>query len=140
MLDINLGLILLTAVIFFILVYLLNNWLYKPLLTFMEEREETIRRDMENATANESGAQEILQEAEKIVNEAKHKANLRKKEAIERAKSEGAALIESKKEELEKRYQEFLKELEREEAEIREKLVSQAPLFKEALRAKLNKL
>ncbi|MRI83621.1 MAG: F0F1 ATP synthase subunit B' [Nitratiruptor sp.] len=140
MLDISLGLIVLTAVVFFILVFLLNQWLYKPLLGFMQERQETIQRDLENANANESGARELLEEAEQIVQEAKHKANAKKQEAITRAKEEAAAMIQQKREELERRYQEFLQELAKEEEEIRSNLISQIPLFKEAIKAKLNKL
>ena len=140
MLDISLGLILLTAVVFFLLVFLLNKWLYRPLLSFMQEREESIARDLQNASANESGAHEILAEAQTIVQNAKAEANAQKKEAVEAAKAEVAKLLEAKKSELEKRYEEFLQELAKEEESIRSALISQTPLFKEALKAKFNKL
>ncbi len=140
MLDISLLLIVLTAVVFFVLLFLLNKWLYNPLLTFMEERDISIRRDLENAIANESGAKEILKEAETIVSEAKHKASAEKKEAIEAQKAEIAKMIEAKKAELEKRYEEFQARLKEEEQAIRSTLISQMPLFKEALKAKFNQL
>jgi len=140
MLDISLPLIVLTAIIFFVLLVLLNKWLYQPLLSFMEERERTIERDLEAASQNESGAQEILAEAKQIVDEAKHKAAAKKKEAIDAAKAEAAKLVEQKKAELEKRYEKFLEQLKKEEESIRSTLISQTPLFKEALKAKFNKL
>lgn len=140
MLDISWGLILLTAAVFLALVFLLNSWLYRPLLGFMQEREESITRDLENANANESGAEAILAEAKEIVEGAKAEANARKKEAIESAKAEVAKLIETKRAELEKQYEEFLQELAKEEESIKSALISQTPLFKEALKAKFNKL
>jgi len=140
MLDISFGLILLTAVVFLVLVFLLNSWLYRPLLGFMQEREESIARDLENANANESGAQEILAEAKAIVESAKAEANAQKKEAVEAAKAEVAKLLEAKRAELEKRYEAFLQELAKEEESIKSALISQTPLFKEALKAKFNKL
>jgi len=140
MLDISLGLIVLTAVVFFILVFLLNKWLYQPLLSFMQERQESIQRDLENAEANESGAQELLAKAEEIMQEAKSAAAAKKQAAVENAKAEIAQMIEAKKSELEKRYEEFLSELAKEEESVRSALISQAPLFKEAIKAKFNKL
>jgi len=140
MLDISLGLLILTIAVFLGLVVVLNAWLYKPLLRFMQEREESIKRDLENASNNESGAKELLEEAAAIVSEAKHAAALRKKEAIELAKAEVAKKIDEKKAELEKRYSQFLQELAEEERTLSSALISQIPLFKEALKAKFNKL
>jgi len=140
MLDISLVLLLVTAVVFFVLLFLLNSWLYQPLLKFMEERDESIRKSLENAHNNESGAKELLQKAKEIVSEAKHKASSMKQQALEEVKSETAKEIEIKKSELEKKYQEFLKELAEEERSVKSALISQLPLFKEALKAKFNKL
>ncbi len=140
MLDINIGLMVFVAIVFFVLLFLLNGWLYRPLLSFMSEREESIRRDLENAVANESGSQEMLKEAQEIIHEAKQKASEEKKEAIETLKAQISKQIEAKKRELEKRQEEFLKELAEEEKSIKSALISQMPLFKEALKAKFNKL
>jgi len=140
MLDISLGLLILTIAVFLGLVVVLNAWLYKPLLKFMQERDESIRRDLENASNNESGAKELLEEAAAIVNGAKHAAASKKKEAIELAKAEVAKRIEEKRAELEKRYSQFLEELAEEEKTLSSALISQTPLFKEALKAKFNQL
>jgi len=106
----------------------------------MEEREESIRQSLENAKNNESGAHKLLEEAQKIVSDAKHKASSMKQQTLQEVKSETTKQIESKKSELEKRYQEFLKELAEEERSVKSALISQLPLFKEALKAKFNKL
>ena len=110
------------------------------MLKFMQEREESIRRDLENANANEEGSQKLFEEAKAIINEAKSEASAMKKEAIEKVKAEVNELIASKKSELEKRYEEFMQEIKKEEESIKSTLISQMPLFKEALKAKFNKL
>ncbi len=140
MLDISVGLMIFVAVVFFILLFLLNGWLYRPLLSFMQEREESIRRDLENAEANETGSQELLEKAEKILSDAKHQASAMKQEALEEVKSQIAQQIEAKKAELAKKEEEFLAKLAEEEKSIKSALISQIPLFKEALKAKFNKL
>lgn len=140
MLDISLGLLVLTAVIFFILLFLLNSWLYQPLLRFMQERDESIARDLENADTNEDVTKKLLQEAQDVVAQAKSEASRMKSEAIEVVKAEMAVEIEKKKAELEKRYEAFVEELKKEEEVVRSTLISQMPLFKEALKAKFNTL
>ncbi len=140
MLDISFGLILLTAIVFFILVFLLNSWLYRPLLIFMEEREKSIQEDLEKAESNESGAQKLLEEAKAIVAQAKSEATKLKSEVIAKEKEEMHKLLEAKRSELEEKYQAFVQELEQEEQSIKAALISQLPLFKEALKAKFNKL
>ncbi len=140
MLDISIGLLLLTAIVFLALIFLLNSWLYRPLLAFMEQREESIRRDLENASSNEEGSQKLLEEAKAIITEAKAQASAMKKEAIDEVKAEIAKMIEAKKEELESRKVVFMEELKKEEESVRSTLISQMPLFKEALKAKFNTL
>ena len=140
MLDISLGLIIMTAVIFFILVAVLNGWLYRPLLSFMAERDESIKKDMENAKANSSGSEKLLKEAEEIVAKAKAEAAAIKAEIVNEAKDYANNVIEEKKGELAKEYENFKAKLKEEEEFIRSTLISQAPLFKEALKAKFSKL
>ncbi|BCD60052.1 MULTISPECIES: hypothetical protein [unclassified Nitratiruptor] len=140
MLDISFGLIVLTAVVFFVLVFLLNSWLYRPLMEYMQERERSIQEDLEKAKENESGSQHILAEAQAIVAEAKAQANSMKSEAVAKIKDEMAQLIAQKRAELEEKQAALLQELAEEEKSIKSALISQMPLFKEALKAKFNKL
>ncbi len=140
MLDISAGLVALTAVLFFVLVFLLNNWLYRPLLSFMEERENSIRKDMEKAKENSSGSQELLEEAEEILSKAKSEAAAMKAEAVEEARAYAQKVIEEKRAELAREYEEFKQRLSKEEEELKSVLLSQAPLFREALKAKFSKL
>ncbi|BCD62533.1 F-type H+-transporting ATPase subunit b [Nitratiruptor sp. YY08-26] len=140
MLDINIGLVLLTAIVFLALVFLLNSMLYRPLLTFMTQREESIRRDLENANSNEEGSEKLLEEAKAIIADAKAQASSMKKEAIEEVRAEVSKMVEAKKAELENRKEALMEEIKKEEESVRSTLISQMPLFKEALKAKFNTL
>ncbi|BCD67777.1 hypothetical protein [Nitratiruptor sp. YY09-18] len=140
MLDISLGLLVLTAVVFFVLLILLNSWVYKPLLAFMQQRDESIKRDLENAVSNEDESQKLLQEAQAIIAEARTKAAKEKQEKLDALKKEIGEQVASKRAELEKRYEEFLAEIAQEEEQIKNALISQMPLLKEALKAKFNQL
>jgi len=49
MLDIDLSLMLFVFVVFFVLLAVLNQTLYKPLLKFMDDRDQSISKDLEMA-------------------------------------------------------------------------------------------
>ncbi len=140
MLDIDLGLLGLTAAVFLVLIVLLNNMLYKPLVQFMDEREASIKRDLENAVSNEDESQKMLDEAKTILANAKAEAAKMKQEALEAIKAEAAQKIEAKKSELESKQEAFMADLAKEEEQVKAALISQLPLFKEALKAKFNQL
>jgi len=140
MLDISFGLIIMTAVIFFILVAVLNGWLYRPLLGFMAEREESIKKDIQNAKANSSGSEELIKEAEEIIAKAKAEAASIKTQIVNEAKDYANGVLEEKRAKLAKDYESFKVELEKEKESIKSALLSQAPLFKEALKAKFSKI
>ncbi|WP_200762439.1 FoF1 ATP synthase subunit B' [Nitrosophilus alvini] len=140
MLDISISLVLLTAILFFILVAVLNSWLYKPLLGFMEERSESIKRDLENASKNTSGSAELKKEAEEILARAKSEAMAIKQSALNEAKALGQSKVDAKKAELMKEYEDFKASLKEEEESLKSALISQMPLFREALKAKFSKL
>ncbi len=140
MLDIDLGLLGLTAAVFLVLIVLLNNMLYKPLVQFMDEREASIKRDLENAVSNEDESQKMLDEAKTILANAKAEAAKMKQEALEAIKAESAQKIEAKKSELESKQEAFMADLAKEEEQVKAALISQLPLFKEALKAKFNQL
>ena len=52
MLDIIPALLLVTGTVFLVLLILLNKTLYKPLLEFIDNRNNSINRDLENAGKN----------------------------------------------------------------------------------------
>ncbi len=140
MLDINGGLLLASAIIFLIVLVILNKWLYKPLIKFIDDRDESIKKDLENVTKNSGDVDEFYKEADDIVSKAKAEANAIREKAINEAKKLAEAKISSKKEELEKGYNEFIIFLGEEKVGLKNSLLSQVPLFKESLKAKFSQL
>jgi len=140
MLDLNLGLMLFVLVIFFSLLFLLNQMLYQPLLKFIDDRDNTIAEDLKNAKEMVGNSDELRAKAEAILAEAKAEANAVREKAVNEAKALAESKIESKTKELDSKYQSFLEELSKEKKELQESLSTQIPLFKESLKAKMSNL
>ena len=140
MLDISPGLLLLVAVIFIFLIVVLNKILYKPLLTFMHERDESIKNDLEQAKKNSSNVSHLEEEALGLIKHAKNEAHKIREEAINLVKTEYNEKIEAKKAVLEKAYESFLLELNQEKEELRSRLKNELPVFKDSLKTKLSQI
>jgi len=140
MLELDLLLMIPVAIIFLSMIAYLNAKLYKPLISFMEDRDETIRKDLEEANSVSTNVSDIKDEAARILSEAKVKAAAMKQKATEEAKTLAQSRIESKNEELMKAYEQFMAELHEEKVRLKNSLTSQIPLFKEALKAKYTQI
>ena len=130
----------LVFVVFLILVYLLNRILYKPILSFMDARDASIRKDSEGIEGNTAEIKAIQKETEEILQQAKQEAALIKNKAHDLAKENADMKISQKKEELNRKYSEFMDSLEVERDKLKNALSSQIPAFKESLKAKLGRL
>ena len=119
MLDIIPALLLVTGVIFLALMVILNKTLYKPLLGFMENREKSIKRDLDNAGKNDDEVVAFKKEAEGIILKAKTEANKLKEHTLTIAKDETLKQLESKKSDLEGKYSKFMRELETQKIEFK---------------------
>ena len=140
MLDIHVSLMLLVAVVFLVLLTLLNSWLYQPLLRFMDERDRDIRKNLENVSSDTKEIDELNAKAEEVIAQAKNEAAALRAKTIEESKLLAQSKIEAKKEELEEAYRSFLDELKKDEEQLRSELLSQMPLFKESLKAKFSQV
>ena len=122
MLDLNFGVMLIVAGIFFITLILLKIWLFEPLVKFMDEREAKLQEELKMISQNTEETKEIEEEikeilrlaredASKIINEAKLKA-LQEAEKIKEVKiKEIEDAKESLKLMLEKERKDMLNEL-----------------------------
>jgi F-type H+-transporting ATPase subunit b len=138
MLDISPILLLSSGIVFLLVLARLNSCLYKPLFKHMDDRDNQIKTDMENARNNGADVDGMLEEAKAIISQAKKEAaSIR-----EKAKAEATAVADAKlakaKEESDVKYADFVKALEEEKVALENNLVSQIPLFKEGLKAKLS--
>ncbi len=140
MLDLNPSLLLTVIVLFICLVIVLNRILYKPLLTFMDDRDKSIQEDMDLAKRNSGNVSHLEKEIANILKNAKEKAFLIREEAIKNAKEKADKELSLKKDFLEKEYDSFMNKLNLEKDELKEKLVENLPLFEESLKTKLSKI
>ena len=137
MLDIIPALLLVTGTVFLVLLIVLNKTLYKPLLEFIDNRNNSINRDLSNAGKNASDVVAYYRDAEAIISEAKIEAVKIREAAINEAKDKAHRKIEQKKSEIEAQNVIFLQELEAQKVEFKNSLLAQMPLFKESVIAKL---
>ena len=140
MLDISPILLLVTVVVFFTLLIVLNKILYKPLLKFIDDRNESIERDLENAGRNASDVEAYYKEADQIILEAKAEAGKIREAALSEAREIAAKKVEQKQSELDEEYTLFLKDLNAEKIEFQASLSAKIPLFRDSIKQKLGNI
>ncbi len=140
MLDISPVLLLSTAIIFLFVVARLNSCLFIPLLKHMDDRTESIKKDIENAKSNSANMDGILEEASHIIAEAKKEAAAIREKAYNEAKEVADTKLAKAKEDLEAKSINFAKELDKETKALKESLVAAMPQFNESLKAKISSI
>ncbi|MBA1432883.1 MAG: F0F1 ATP synthase subunit B' [Epsilonproteobacteria bacterium] len=140
MLDINPILLLATFVVFVSLIAVLNSWLYNPLISFMKKRDDDIKKDLEKVGNNDAEINELHAKAESIIMNAKLKAAALREKVIADAKELADSKLEAKRAELASEYLEFEQSLAKSKEELTNDLMSQVPMFKEALKAKISQI
>ena len=91
MVDLTLGTILAQMLNFFILVWILARFAYKPLVSMMQERKERIAKDLADAQAARNEAAQIAnarQEAQQIVEKAVQQAEATTREQLAAAREQ----------------------------------------------------
>ena len=106
----------------------------------MEERDASIKADNDKVGNNDAEIAELTAEAQKIVNDAKLEAAAIREKVIAEAKELAESKIEAKRAELAKDKLEFEKSLAETREELKTTLLSQVPLYKEAVKAKFSQI
>lgn len=140
MLDINPILLLVTFVVFLSLIAVLNSWLYNPLFAYMNKRDDDIKKDLDKVGSNDDEINELNSKAKSIVMNAKLEASALREKVIADAKELAESKLETRRAELAKEYLEFEQSLAKSKEELTSDLMSQVPLFKEAVKAKFNQI
>jgi F-type H+-transporting ATPase subunit b len=140
MLDINPILLLATFVVFLSLIAVLNSWLYNPLFAYMNKRDDDIKKDLDKVGSNDNEINELNSKAKSIVMNAKLEASALREKVIADAKELAESKLETRRAELAKEYLEFEQTLAKSKEELTSDLMSQVPLFKEAVKAKFNQI
>ena len=140
MLDINPILLLATFVVFLSLIAVLNSWLYRPLFSFMDKRDEDIKKDLSKIGSNDDEIEALNLKAQSIVNNAKLDAAALREKVVADAKELAESKLEARRAELASEYVEFEKSLALSRDELTTELTSQVPVFKQAVEAKFSQI
>jgi len=140
MLDISPILLTVTIVVFLILIAVLNSWLYRPLFAYMEKRDADIKNDLNEAGSTDDEVAALKAEAQSIINEAKRTVSELREKVIADARELANSKVDAKRAELAEKYSEFEMSLNEEREQIKVALLSQMPLYKEAVKAKFSQI
>jgi F-type H+-transporting ATPase subunit b len=106
----------------------------------MDDRDNSIAKDLEAAEGFTGNTDELNAKADRIISNAKNEAASIKQKAIDVEKTLAGSKVETKQNELEVEYNKFVEKLNSEKADLKNALLSQMPLFKESLKAKFSTL
>jgi len=138
MLDIDPVLLLISGIVFLLVLMRLNSCLFKPLLKHMDEREDSIKTDLENARNNAADVDGMLADANHVIATAKKEAAMIREKAYSEANEVAASKLAAAKSDIEAKYDDFVKTLDEEATVLKDTLVAQMPQYKESLKAKLS--
>lgn len=138
--SLNPQLMALVFVLFIVSIYVLNKWLYQPILGFMDARDEKIKNDLANIDGNDSQIAHIDGEIRAILDEARKEASAIKESALNEAKADYANNIERLKSENDTNLNARLQALQKEKEELKSALLAQMPEFQNALNRKLQNI
>ena len=140
MLDISPLLLISTAVVFLILIAVLNGMLYRPLFAFMEKRDRDIQNDLAEIGSNDAEVNALNATAQSIISEARLQAAAEREKVIADAKKAAEAEIGAKRAKLAEAYQAFEAELAKDRDALQAALIVQVPGYVEAVNAKISKI
>ncbi|MCK9161899.1 MAG: F0F1 ATP synthase subunit B' [Arcobacter butzleri] len=140
MLEIDLLLLTITAVIFLLTLARLNSCLFKPLLKHMDDRAASIKNDLESAKSNSANIDGMIAEANAVLAKAKTEASAIREKAYQEATQNANSKLALAKSQLEENYANFSKLLETEKENLKTTLLAQVPLYKDAVKAKVSSL
>ncbi len=129
MLNLDPGMIIWTWITFLIVLVILNKVALKPILAAIDNRENTIRNDLEQAEHQREEAEQLLEkhkkmmasaesEAQQLLKEARELADKKRQELLEQARHESQKLIEQAKAEIQHEKENALASLRAEVADL----------------------
>ncbi|PAF52735.1 FoF1 ATP synthase subunit B' [Helicobacter sp. 13S00477-4] len=138
--TLNPYLMLLVFVVFIITLYLLNIWLYKPLLSFMDNRDLSIEQDMQSIQENNQETLKIDKEIRQTIENARLEALQIVEKATTDAKLAYETKMTKKKMECAAKIDEFLKGLQTQKNDLKKQLLAEIPEFEITLRKKISQI
>ncbi len=120
-------------VVFVLLLWAMNVWVYRPLLAFMDNRQAEIKDSLAKIKTDNAQSVEIGHQIEALLKEAAEKRREMIAEAIQKAAESYDAVIKQKENELNQEFEAFAKQLQNEKQALKEQLQAQIPVFEDEL-------
>ncbi len=120
-------------VVFVLLLWAMNVWVYRPLLAFMDNRQAEIKDSLAKIKTDNAQSVEIRHQIETLLKEAAEKRREMIAEAIQKAAESYDAVIKQKENELNQEFEAFAKQLQNEKQILKEQLQAQMPVFEDEL-------
>ena len=120
-------------VVFVLLLWAMNVWVYRPLLAFMDNRQAEIKDSLAKIKTDNAQSVEIRHQIEALLKEAAEKRREVIAEAIQKATESYDAVIKQKENELNQDFEAFIKQLQNEKQALKEQLQVQMPVFEDEL-------
>lgn len=120
-------------VVFVLLLWAMNVWVYRPLLAFMDNRQAEIKDSLAKIKTDNAQSVEIGHQIDALLKEAAEKRREMIAEAIQKAAESYDAVIKQKENELNQEFEAFAKQLQNEKQALKEQLQAQMPVFEDEL-------
>ncbi|GAA7173600.1 FoF1 ATP synthase subunit B' [Helicobacter pylori] len=120
-------------VVFVLLLWAMNVWVYRPLLAFMDNRQAEIKDSLAKIKTDNTQSVEIRHQIDALLKEAAEKRREMIAEAIQKATESYDAVIKQKESELNQEFEAFAKQLKNEKQILKEQLQAQMPVFEDEL-------
>lgn len=120
-------------VVFVLLLWAMNVWVYRPLLAFMDNRQAEIKESLVKIKTDNTQSVEIGHQIDALLKEAAEKRREIIAEAIQKATESYDAVIKQKENELNQEFEAFAKQLQNEKQVLKEQLQARMPVFEDEL-------
>nr|WP_321431578.1 F0F1 ATP synthase subunit B' [uncultured Campylobacter sp.] len=140
MLEIDPKLLGITVVVFLVMIYLLNVILYKPILSFVDSRNESIANEEKELLKYGNDTKKYEEECAAILASARDEVSKLKAAAIQSANEASKSKIDAERARLEADYKEFEAGLKTEQEALKVALSDNLPIIKTEIKSVLSKL
>lgn len=140
MLEIDPKLLGITVVVFLVMIYLLNVILYKPILSFVDNRNESIANEEKELLKYGNDTKKYEEECAAILASARDEVSKLKAAAIQSANELSKSKIDAERARLEADYKEFEAGLKTEQEALKVALSDNLPIIKTEIKSVLSKL
>ncbi|AFI04943.1 F0F1 ATP synthase subunit B' [Helicobacter cetorum] len=135
--TINPYLMALVFVVFVLLLWAMNAWVYKPLLAFMDNREAEINDSLSKIESDNKQSTQIQSQIEDLLKDANEQRRAIIAQATKQAIEAYDAIIAQKESELEQEFEDFSSQLKSEKQVLKEQLKGKLEVFETELNKRM---